>query len=76
MSNTASLRLNEKDLRNIEDLKKAYNISNTSELIRVLIRKDHDNLMSFEGLNKLSDKQIITLGLYKNCNTSLRKGKE
>ena len=76
MSNTASLRLNEKDLRNIEDLKKAYNITNTSELIRVLIRKDHDNLMSFEGLNKLSDKHIITLGLYKNCNTSLRKGKE
>ena len=47
-------------------LKKAYGISNTSELIRMLIRKDYTTLTSYEGLMNLSDKQIINVALYSN----------
>ena len=73
MNKNASLRLSDKDMIILEDLKKAYDISNTSELLRVLIRKDHDNLVSYEGLKNLSDKQIINLGLYKDCTTNQRR---
>lgn len=69
MNKTTALRLSEKEFEKLETLKKAYNISNTSELIRVLIRKDYTNLSTYEGLNNLSDKQIIRVGLYNTSNT-------
>ena len=46
--------------------KTAYGIRNTSELIRMLIRKDYTTLTSYEGLLNLSDKQIINVALYNN----------
>lgn len=74
MNKNASLRLSEKEFEELEALKKAYNISNTSEIIRVLIRKDYKNLTTYEGLN-LSDKQICKRGLYSVVETNvLRKG--
>lgn len=74
MNKNASLRLSEKEFEELETLKKAYNISNTSEIIRVLIRKDYKNLTTYEGLN-LSDKQICKRGLYAITETNvLRKG--
>ena len=75
MNKTTALRLSEKEYEKLEILKKAYNISNTSELIRVLIRKDYTNLSTYEGLNNLSDKQIIRVGLYNSSLTKLRKEK-
>lgn len=75
MNKTAGLRLSDKEYEILEQLKKAYNISNTSELIRVLIRKDYTNLLSYEGLEKLSEKQIYQLDLHNNCIT-MKKGKE
>ena len=73
MYKTAAIRLSEKDNENLEKLKKAYNISNTSELIRILIRKDTTNLETYEGLKYLSDKQIVNLNLYNNDNTNIYK---
>lgn len=73
MYKTAAIRLSEKDNDNLEKLKKAYNISNTSELIRILIRKDTTNLDSYEGLKNLSDKQIVNLDLYNNNTTKKYK---
>lgn len=70
---TTALRLSDKEIEKLEMLKKAYDISNTSELLRVLIRKDYTNLLTYEGLNNLSDKQIIHVGLYNNSNTISRK---
>lgn len=75
MNKNASLRLSDKEIEILEELKKAYKISNTSELLRILIRKDYHNLKGYEGLNNLSDKQIITLGLYSNCNTQTERRK-
>lgn len=75
MNKAAGLRLSDKEYEILEQLKKAYNISNTSELIRVLIRKDYTNLLSYEGLEKLSEKQIFQLDLQNNCIT-IKKGKE
>ena len=66
MDKTAAIRLSEKEYEKLEMLKKAYDINNTSELIRMLIRKDYTNLMDYEGLRNLSDKQIFPLGLYNN----------
>lgn len=63
---TAAIRLSEKEFEKLEMLKTAYGISNTSELIRMLIRKDYTTLTSYEGLMNLSDKQIINVALYKN----------
>lgn len=73
MNKTTALRLSEKEFEKLETLKKAYNISNTSELIRVLIRKDYTNLSTYEGLNNLSDKQIIRVDLYNTSNTIRRE---
>lgn len=73
MSKNASIRLSDKEEIIINDLKKAYNISNTSELLRVLIRKDHENLKLYEGLTNLSDKQIISLNLHSHCSTKINK---
>lgn len=70
---TTALRLSDKDTEKLEMLKKAYEISNTSELIRVLIRKDYTNLCSYKGINNLSDKQIIKLNLYNNSITKKYK---
>lgn len=66
MDKTAAIRLSEKEYEKLEMLKQAYDISNTSELIRMLIRKDYTNLMDYEGLRNLSDKQIFPRGLYNN----------
>lgn len=63
---TAAIRLSEKEFEKLEMLKTAYGISNTSELIRMLIRKDYTTLTSYEGLINLSDKQIINVALYNN----------
>lgn len=63
---TAAIRLSEKEFEKLEMLKIAYGISNTSELIRMLIRKDYTTLTSYEGLRNLSDKQIINANLYNN----------
>lgn len=63
---TAAIRLSDKEFEKLEMLKTAYGISNTSELIRMLIRKDYTTLTSYEGLMNLSDKQIINVALYKN----------
>lgn len=63
---TTAIRLSEKEIEKLEMLKKAYGISNTSELIRMLIRKDYTTLTSYEGLMNLSDKQIINVALYSN----------
>ena len=63
---TAAIRLSEKEFEKLEMLKTAYGISNTSELIRMLIRKDYTTLTSYEGLMNLSDKQIINVALYNN----------
>ena len=73
MTKTTALRLSEKELEKLETLKKAYNINNTSELIRVLIRKDYTNLSTYEGLNNLSDKQILKVGLYNTLNTKRKE---
>lgn len=73
MNKNASLRLSDKEIEILETLKKAYNISNTSELLRVLLKKEYHNLMAYEGINNLSEKQIINLGLYTNCNTNKRR---
>lgn len=73
MDKTAAIRLSEKEYEKLEMLKQAYNISNTSELIRMLIRKDYTNLMDYEGLRNLSDKQIFSLGLYNNSIIKKRK---
>lgn len=70
---TTALRLSGKEYEKLEVLKKAYDISNTSELLRMLIRKDYTNLVTYEGLNNLSDKQIIKLNLYNNSITKLRE---
>jgi len=69
MNKSTALRLSEKDYEKLEMLKKAYSISNTSELIRTLINNDYTTLMKYEGLYKLSDKQIINVGLYNNSIT-------
>lgn len=66
MNKSTALRLSEKEFEKLEMLKKAYSISNTSELIRTLINNDYATLMKFEGLQNLSDKQIISVGLYNN----------
>lgn len=63
---TAAIRLSEKEFEKLEMLKIAYGINNTSELIRMLIRKDYTTLTSYEGLRNLSDKQIINATLYNN----------
>lgn len=63
---TAAIRLSDKEFEKLEMLKTAYGISNTSELIRILIRKDYTTLTSYEGLMNLSDKQIINVALYNN----------
>lgn len=63
---TAAIRLSDKEFEKLEMLKTAYGISNTSELIRMLIRKDYTTLTSYEGLMNLSDKQIINVALYNN----------
>lgn len=63
---TAAIRLSEKEFEKLEMLKIAYGISNTSELIRMLIRKDYTTLTSYEGLRNLSGKQIINANLYNN----------
>ena len=63
---TTAIRLSEKEIEKLEMLKKAYGISNTSELIRMLIRKDYTTLTSYEGLMNLSDKQIINVAQYTN----------
>lgn len=63
---TTAIRLSEKEYEKLEMLKTAYGISNTSELIRMLIRKDYTTLTSYEGLRNLSDKQIINVALYNN----------
>ena len=63
---TTAIRLSEKEFEKLEMLKTAYGISNTSELIRMLIRKDYTTLTSYEGLMNLSDKQIINVALYNN----------
>lgn len=73
MQKNTSLRLSDKEQKILDELKKAYDISNTSELVRVLIRKDYNNLKSYEGIENLSDKQIINLGLYKDCTTNQRR---
>lgn len=61
MTKTKAIRLSDKDYKKLETLKKAYNISNTSELLRMLIRKDYTNLVNYEGLTYLSDKQIFSI---------------
>ena len=63
---TAAIRLSDKEFEKLEMLKTAYGISNTSELIRMLIRKDYTTLTSYEGLMNLSDKQLINVALYNN----------
>lgn len=68
MNKSTALRLSEKEFEKLEMLKKAYSISNTSELIRTLINNDYATLMKYEGLQNLSDKQIISVGLYNNYN--------
>ena len=73
MPKNTSLRLSEKENILLEELKKAYNISNTSELLRVLIRKDYNNLKAYEGINNLSDKQIFKMSLYTNDTTKNRR---
>lgn len=73
MNKNASLRLSDKDIEILETIKKAYNISNTSELLRVLLKKEYHALMAYEGLYNLSEKQIINLGLYTNCSTKNRR---
>lgn len=75
MNKSTALRLSEKEFEKLELLKKAYSISNTSELIRTLINNDYTTLMKYEGLYNLSDKQIISVGLYNNSTTK-RKWKE
>lgn len=74
MTKTTAIRLSEKEYEKIEMLKKAYNINNTSELIRMLIRKDHTNLVNYEGLIYLSDKQIYPIALFNNSKTKVLKG--
>ena len=59
MQKTTAIRLSDKEYEKLETLKKAYNVNNTSELIRMLIRKDYTNLTNYEGLNNISDKQIF-----------------
>lgn len=72
MNKSTALRLSEKEFEKLEMLKKAYSISNTSELIRTLINNDYATLMKYEGLQNLSDKQIINVGLYnKNYNMKI-----
>lgn len=66
MNKSTALRLSDKEFEKLEMLKKAYSISNTSELIRTLINNDYATLMKYEGLYNLSDKQIIKVGLYNN----------
>lgn len=66
MNKSTALRLSDKEFEKLEMLKKAYSISNTSELIRTLINNDYATLMKYEGLYNLSDKQIIEVGLYNN----------
>lgn len=66
MNKSTALRLSDKEFEKLEMLKKAYSISNTSELIRTLINNDYATLMKYEGLQNLSDKQIISVGLYNN----------
>lgn len=68
MNKSTALRLSEKEFEKLEMLKKAYSISNTSKLIRTLINNDYATLMKYEGLQNLSDKQIISLDLYNNYN--------
>lgn len=74
MTKTTAIRLSDKEYEKLEALKKAYNISNTSELLRMLIRKDYTNLVNYEGLNYLSDKQILPIALFNNSNTKVLKG--
>lgn len=64
MNKSTALRLSDKEFEKLEMLKKAYSISNTSELIRTLINNDYATLMKYEGLYDLSDKQIISVDLY------------
>lgn len=68
MNKSTALRLSEKEFEKLEMLKKAYSINNTSKLIRTLINNDYATLMKYEGLQNLSDKQIISLDLYNNYN--------
>ena len=69
---TAAIRLSEKEFEKLEMLKTAYGIRNTSEIIRMLIRKDYTTLTSYEGIMNLSDKQIINVALYNNSTTKRR----
>lgn len=73
MNKTTAIRLSEKEYKELEQLKKAYNISNTSEVLRMLIRNDYTKLTSYEGLKELSDKQIIKVGLFNNSITKTVK---
>lgn len=73
MNKTTGIRLSDKEHEELLVLKKAYNISNTSELLRMLIRKDYTTLTSYKGIDNLSDKQIIQVGLNKKCKTIYRK---
>lgn len=70
---TTAIRLSEKEYHELEMLKKAYNIGNTSEMLRLLIRKDYANLLSYEGLKNESDKQYFKVGLYNNSITNKRR---
>lgn len=70
---TTAIRLSEKEYHELEMLKKAYNIGNTSEMLRLLIRKDYANLLSYEGLKNESEKQYFKVGLYNNSITNKRK---
>ena len=75
MDKTTAIRLSDKEYKELEQLKKAYNISNTSEVLRMLIRNDYTKLISYEGLKELSDKQIIKVGLFNNSITkSVKEG--
>lgn len=59
MDKTTAIRLSDKEYKELEQLKKAYNISNTSEVLRMLIRNDYTKLISYEGLKEFADKQIF-----------------
>ena len=74
MDKTTAIRLSEKEYKELEELKKAYNISNTSEVLRMLIRNDYTKMSSYEGLKELSDKkQKIKVGLFNNSITKIVK---
>lgn len=72
MNSNTSVRLSDKDIKKLKDIQEAYEINSFSEMIRVLIRQEHERIIFYKDLNlheNLSEKQIFAGHLYHNYTT-------